>query len=340
MENIEISKLSSIPYLDVANLRGRFISSMIFYDAGAWRMWISAGDQLLEVKAWPAESFYFATEPELPSDICFHFLDFIAQRASFTGLEKPIRGLQDDIFNISTSLKKISHLHATKDIVGLGVSRMVVTEVEYLFSVCKSVFDLLQEIAAALWAVIILHDSSIAKKSLKETFSKMILFEGRTSTEKELIERFGLPQPLAAFYVRNAEFFLTLRAFRDNLVHRGSQVQTIFSSESGFLIQHSLKPFSDLVIWSEEEKQPNDLVPLFPALCAIVLKTLSACEDFSLTLEKIIQFPPQIAPNMHFFMRGYFNEVFHAALNDANRRLTNNSTEFAHEPEGSISLVV
>jgi hypothetical protein len=261
-------------------------------------------------------------------------LDFIAQRASFSELQKPILGLRDDVFNLSASLAKISHLHATRDIVGLGVSRMAVTEIEYLFSVCRSVFDLLQEIACALWETIKLHDSSIVKKPLKETFSKMVFFQGRSSTEKELIERFGLPQPLATYYVRNAEFFMTLREFRDNIIHRGSQVQTIFSSETGFLIRQSLKPFSDMAIWSEEEKQPNDLVPLLPALCVVVQKTLSACEDFSSTLEQLIQFPPQIAPNMRFFMRSYFNEMFSTALRDANNRLTNHSSG---TPIGSLN---
>lgn len=325
MANIDLSKLSIIPYLDISNLHGRFISTLIFYEDGAWRTWISAGDQLVEIRAWPAESFYFAVEPESPTDICFHFLDFIAQRASFPRLQKPILGLRDDVFNLSASLAKISHLNASKDTVGPGVSRMVVTEVEYLFSVCRSVFDLLQEIASGLWETINLHDASLNKKPLKDTFSKMVLFQGRSSTENELIERFGLPAPLADYYVRNTNFFMTLREFRDNIIHRGSQIQTIFSSETGFLIQHSLRPFSDMAIWSEEEQQPNDLVPLFPALCVIVHKTLSACEDFSSTIEQIIQFPPQIAPNMRFFMRGFFNDSFSAALHDANSRLTNHS---------------
>jgi hypothetical protein len=91
---------------------------------------ITAGDQFVEIKAWPAGSFYFSVEPESPLDIYFHFLDFIAQRASFSELQKPILGLRDDVFNLSASLAKISHLHKTRDIVGAGVSRMVVTEVE------------------------------------------------------------------------------------------------------------------------------------------------------------------------------------------------------------------
>lgn len=330
MENMNISKLSTIPYLDLSNLHGRFISTLMFYDSGVWRTWITAGDQLLEIKARPAETFYFSVEPESPFDICFHFLDFIAQRASFYELQKPILGLRDDVFNLSASIAKISHLHATRDIIGAGISRMAVTEVEYLFAICKSIFDLLQEIASALWKTIILHASSVKKKSLRATFSGMVLFEGRSSTEPELVERFGLPQPLAAYYVRNTDFFMTLREFRDNIIHRGSPIQKIFSSDTGFLVQHSLKPFSKMNIWSDNEKQPNDLVPLLPALGIVIHKTLSACEDFSSTIEKIIQFPAPIVPSMKFFMRGYFNEAFSSTLRDANERLTLHSRGTDH----------
>lgn len=324
MTRIDLAKLSVIPYLDIPNLHGRFISSLIFHDDGKWRMWMPAEDQLFEIKAWPAESFYFSAEPESPTDIYLHFLDFIAQRASFPELQKPILGLRDDVFNLSASLAKISHLHAARDEVGTGVSRMVVTEVEYLFSVCRSIFDLLQEIAATLWKTIHLHDTSVNKRHLKETFSKMVLFQGRESTQDELTERFGLPRPLAAYYKRNVDFFLTLKDFRDNIIHRGSQVQTIFSSDSGFLIQNTLRPFSTMEIWRDDEKQENNLVPLLPALGIVVHKTLSACEDFSSTLEKVIEFPPPIAPKMRFFMRGYFNGLFSETLFDASNRLTKN----------------
>lgn len=323
MTDIKLTKLSSIPYLDLSNLQGRFISTLMFYDAGSWRTWLPAGDQLIEVKAWPSEAFYFSAEAESPNDLFFHFLDFIAQRASFPTLQKPILGLHDDIFNLSASLAKFEHLHITRDAIGTGVSRMVVTEVEYLFSVCRSIFDLLQEIASVLWESISLHDPSIKKRPLKETFSKMILFDGKASTSAELSDRFGLPQTLAEYYVRNTEFFMALREFRDNIIHRGSKVQTIFSSDAGFLIQRSLKPFATMSIWKDEEKQPNELFPLLPALGIVIHNTLSACEDFSLTIEKIIQFPPPIVPQMRLFMRGYFNDFFSATLRDANDRLTN-----------------
>lgn len=327
MTGIGLAELSTIPYLDIPNLQGRFISTLTFHDGEQWRMWVSAGDHLIEIKAWPAEGYYFSVAPESSTDLYLHFLDFIAQRACFPELKKPILGLRDDVFNLSASLAKISYLHAGRDVIGAGVSRMVVTEVEYLLSICRSIFDLLQEIAAALWETICLHDATVKKKPLKKTFSKMVLFNDRKSTQDELSERFGLPESLSAYYKRNADFFLDLREFRDSVVHRGSQVQTIFSSDSGFLIQHSLRPFSSMQIWRDDEKHQNDLVPLLPALGAVVHKTLSACEDFSSTIGQVIQFPPPIAPGMRFFMRGYSNEQFYTVLCDAATRLTSHSTE-------------
>jgi hypothetical protein len=318
---INLAKLSQIPYLDIANLQGRFISTLTFHDAGKWRMWLMAGDQLLEVKAWPAEACYFSSAPEAVHDIYFHFLDFIAQRASFDSIQKPILGLRDDIFNLSASIAKIAHLHATRDALKTGVSRMVITEVEYIFSVCKSIFDLLQEIICVLWHSTRLLDIAVEKKPLKETFAKTILHGGRVSTAEELRSRFGLPASVSDFYVRHAEFFMTLRDFRNNIIHRGSQFQTIYSAESGFLVNDSIRPFSSMKIWREEEKDPNGLAPLVPALGVVIRNTLAACEDFSLTVQQVIQFPPPIAPGMKFYMRSYFNEAFSAVLEDANERV-------------------
>jgi hypothetical protein len=93
MEQIDIQKLSAIPYLDLGNLQGRFVTTLSFYDSG-WKFWITSGGQLLEMKAWPAESFYFSRTPEAPTDPLFNFLDFIAQRASIPPVHKPFSAMQ------------------------------------------------------------------------------------------------------------------------------------------------------------------------------------------------------------------------------------------------------
>ena len=286
-------------------------------------MWMPVENEnrLIEVQAWPAEAVYFADAMQSPDDLALHFLDFMAQRANITAVEKPILGLHDDLFNLCASLAKIDHLHQERKKIGTGVSRMIVTEVEFLFSICRSIFDLLQEIISTIWGSIQLHDSTVTKKPLKDAFSSMVLFESRPCGSQELSKRFGLPAPLADYYVRHTEFFLTLRQFRDNVIHRGSVVQTIFSSDDGFLIRRDTRPFSSMQIWNDSERSPTGLVPLSPAIGMLIYQTLVACEDFSSTIASMIQFPPPIAPGMSLYARSYFNAAMSAALRDARERL-------------------
>src|SRR6202044_2719415 len=134
MTKFDISRLAAVPFLNHAELPGRFLCSLMFYD-GDWHAWIEAGDLILKTKMWPAETVYFGTRPEQETDICLHFLDIIAQKLSFLPIGRPFFALQDDLFNLSASLAKIRLLHDAKtdlkyDIKN-GVSRLVTTEVEY-----------------------------------------------------------------------------------------------------------------------------------------------------------------------------------------------------------------
>jgi hypothetical protein len=335
MASIDIQKLATVPYLDLPNLAGRTISTLMFHDAGQWRLWLEAGGALVEVKAWSAEYFYFAKDPADPDDIFFHFLDFMAQRACFPEIVRALSGIHDDVFNLSASLVKIEHIHATRAAAGSGCHRMVATEIEYIFMVCRSIFDLLQEIALKLWATIQLVDPNVVKKPLKESFNAMVNFEGKPATGESLMRRFGLPPPLADFYVAWREFFTTLRDFRDNISHNGSQIQSIFTGTHGFQIAKALRPFHDMDIWRPDERETNEVVPLMPALGVVISRTLGACEEFSQIFSRIIAFPPPIAPGMRLFMRGYFNQSFNLILRDAADRISISSArtqDTADEP--------
>jgi hypothetical protein len=314
--------LHEIPFFDLSEATGRFFSSAMFYDAGEWRMWMSIGeDKYIETKAWPAEGFYYGRSAELKTDLHLHFLDFIAQRASFLEIQKPLMGLRDDYFNLSASLAKITHIHETKATLKTGDGRMVITEIEYLFSVCRSMMDLLQEIAAKLWEKIELLEPFVSpKKKLKSSFNEMLWFEGRPTTQLDLQRRFGLPPLWVDFYLLHMDFFLLVKNFRDNIIHNGSQVQTIFSSEDGYLINSSLRPFADMDIWTESEINKNILVPLMPALGMVVYRTILTCEEFTVMLEKCISFPKPLAPDMKLYMRGFFDEHFAKVLGDAEDR--------------------
>jgi hypothetical protein len=49
---------------------------------------------------------------------------------------------------------------------------MAATGVEYILLVCRSIFDLLQELVAKLWKTIKLADSTVKTQQLKKTFSR------------------------------------------------------------------------------------------------------------------------------------------------------------------------
>lgn len=308
MAQVKLSELSTIPFIDSANIQGRQLSSLTFFVNDEWSMWIPTDKGLQKMKGWPAEAFYFGDKPEEEHDIYLHFLDFLAQKACFPTIAKPLRGLDDDFFNLSASVAKIDFLYEKREEVKHGISRMVATEIEYIFSVCRSIFDLLQEIISKLWATIRLVDESAKKQPIPETFSKMTKPLGKNNDYSLLIEKYGLPLQLAEFYTNNYEFFVSLREFRDNVSHRGSSIEMIFSTEQGFAVREDQVPFSEYGVWTEEHKLNNSLCSLRPVIGHIIHETLAACEAFSTTIETVIQFPSPIAPSLKLFMRGYFNK--------------------------------
>lgn len=70
------------------------------------------------------------------------FLNFVAQYANRRSVMRAFDAIQDDIFNLSASLAKLSIIHSAADNVD-GSARMAATEVEYILFVCRSLFDLL-----------------------------------------------------------------------------------------------------------------------------------------------------------------------------------------------------
>ena len=312
-----------IPYLDRAQLSPeRFLATLTFHDDD-WHIWVQTEDnKFIEIYGWPAEAFYFARKPENASDLSLAFLDFMAHKANFIELKQPFAAIQDDILNLSASFAKLKLIFDQEELEKSGgAHRLASTEVEYILLLCRGMFDFLQEIIAKLWERLKLSDSAVKKRQLKKSFADMALRGDEARTAEELMERFGLPDLLARCYERQAPIFVKIRQFRDNLVHRGQNIQTIFRDKRGFVIQRRLGPFLNPNIWRDGEAIENDLVPLLPALALVVHGTLSACEQFALLFATRFTLLNPIVPDMHLFLRGYFNEGFKDVLNDANERV-------------------
>ena len=143
----DVVVLSDIPYLSKENHSGRFLASPAFFDGG-WRMWMQteSADRFVEVHAWPAEALYFAVTPEKQNDICSE-LDFVAQRANRLEVARTFSAIQEDICNIAAALAKFTSIHSENT---SGSARLAATQVEYILTVCRSIFDLLQEIIKSI----------------------------------------------------------------------------------------------------------------------------------------------------------------------------------------------
>jgi hypothetical protein len=297
----------------------------MFYAGGEWRFWVETETpgQFIEIHGWPAESFYWGDKGAEPADFGLPFLEFVAQHANLWSVRHAFSGIQDDLFNLSASLHKLDLIHAAG---GHGASRLAATEVEYIMLLCRSIFDLLQEVVAGIWDTISLIgpdgqvDPTANKRQLAKTFSDMALKAKDVRPAQELTKKFGLPSTIADCYARHAPVFLKIRKFRDDIVHRGQNVRTIFHTETGFAIQRRLGPFQ-LDIWRSDEIGENDIAPLLPVLGLLIHGTLVACNDFAHTLASCIRFPPPMVPNLVLLMRGYFNAGLLTVLEDAEARV-------------------
>lgn len=326
MTSVEISELSKISFIDIDNLHGRTIATLTFFANGEWHFWIPTKQGLIKIKGQPVEGCYFGKKEEKPTDVYLEFLNFIAQRCSWPSVIRPFQSLQQDYFNLCATVKIFNIFFEQSTKLKTATSRLVTTELEYLFSLCRSIFDLLQEIIAAQWHTIRLVDETIKKKQLPKTFSDIVIKSGTLRTEAELIDRFHIPQPLAAFYIRFGPFFEQLWTFRNRFVHGGTTPELVFVTEKGFAVKHNTVPFCTFNVWNKEHMLNNDLCSLRPAIGHIIIETLRACEDYAKTIQSIIQYPPPIAPNMYLFIRGHFNDSLSECFSSVEKCLWWNTT--------------
>lgn len=273
---------------------------------GKFHVWIERGSDLLEMKIIkPIESDYFGQKADTEQDIYFDFLNFMYQRCTREDVFPMLEAITNDMHNLAACFQKIELFHKLKYERDIEVNRFIVTEIEYIFSVCRSLFDLFQFIAKKYWDGIVLIDSTIKKRSLKDSFAEMALKGEAIRTADELQRRFGLPLPWANFYIQEADFFKKIRKYRNNVHHRGLTPKIIFHTSKGFAIHADYEPFTYFNVWKKETFMPNDLAPIKPIIAFVVKETFGAMNRYINMLARIIKFPEEIAPGYFLFMRGY-----------------------------------
>ncbi|MBI4744440.1 MAG: hypothetical protein HY776_06445 [Actinobacteria bacterium] len=261
------------------------------------------------MQMWPYDANYFGDKSELKTDQHFPLLHMIVQHTLDIGMYRHFQSLVNDYQNLSASLTKMRLFYANRDSKNYGICRCVQSEIEYLAVLCRSIFDLLQVLVRLHIERIRILDGPQPKK-LPDSFREVIYKKKANLSVDEIVLRYGLPIPIANWYVQQCDFFMRLRAIRDRIVHRGSTVEVIFSTDRGFAVSRDDDPFDGLYDWPAECELPNSLVPIRPALATMVKNTMDACNTFATMLSATIAVPDELAPNLKLFTRGTNDQEF------------------------------
>lgn len=275
-------------------------------DDGKFHAWLVKGNDIID---WPVidlrEGEYFAKVAASDKDIYFDFLNFLYQRNTCSAVFPMVGYITNDMRNLAASLRKIELFYEISH--KENVTRLIVSELEYILTVCRSLYDHFQFIVKHIWAGVKLMDSSIKRNSLSDSFSAMVLKGNQIRTVEEIAKTYGLTASLAKFYSDETAFFERLRSFRDDIVHRGLTPGYIYVTERGFSVEKEDKFFSSFNVWTPKCFYKNDrLASLKPVIAHIIQETLSTMGRFALTLQQQIKYPEDIAPGYHIFMRGEY----------------------------------
>jgi hypothetical protein len=271
-------------------------------DESDWYLWVVNDDKLERIRGFPEQSLYFGTEAESSEDIYFPFFSFFNQTALYPELMTPVERLLIDVRQISTSMSKIGLFdHLSRD-GGLFSDQFVKSEIEYIFTTCRSMYESLQLVARHTWDNIELLDGG--KQQLPRKFSDIALDGDNPVDIEYLTEERGLPEKLAEYYVDAAEDFARIRNARDDIIHSGKAVGTIYQTEDGLAVRSEEEFFAAFDVWEEENLIENDIAPLWPALAYVIQATMSALNGFVNTINECVKFPDPIAPDHAVFLRG------------------------------------
>lgn len=151
---VTIENLKSVWYLNTENLGdGRVVNLMPLWDGTAWHLWVDTPEGLIEAKVVDvSEGDYIGKGAAKETDLFIPFIDFMWQRASWPEIVDVVRAIAEDFHNMGTSVAKLRLFYdARSNLAPSGSARFAATELEYLIMLCRTVFDLLQEMISITW---------------------------------------------------------------------------------------------------------------------------------------------------------------------------------------------
>jgi hypothetical protein len=133
------------------------------------------------------------------------------QRANWPEVGRTIQGIENYFHLLATSVAKLRHFFEARETIGQGlISSFVQTELEYLITVARSVFDLLREALATIWSQRVRlidptrRPSGNNAKCLIRSRRWQRMSARTPKSPEEIMSRYALPEVVAAQYHRHS----------------------------------------------------------------------------------------------------------------------------------------
>jgi len=272
---------------------------------GGWKLPLIIDANIHLLQGEPAETDYVSTAPDREDDFAHPLSNFVCKRASWPEIIPYLHAINSDFYNMCASLGKIDCFHYYLRDKGTDLGRFISTELEYLFTLLKSHFDLLQKVVARIWSHVELTDKSLEKRNLPERFRNMILTNDRIMSASEIAEKFHIPESLATFYSGLGQFYQMVKKTRDGIIHHGKEPGLVFVLPEGFAVSRDDELFRQFDIWREDGIVNKHLCSIRPLLYHLIDRTMDAFQEYTLVITRAIMFPHDMIPGRTVFTRGF-----------------------------------
>lgn len=301
---IPISELRKLPYLLRVPRDDRVAPLINYYDPEkeTWQVWHpnQKGDLMAINVTGLSSGMYVASAPErLDSDCRLPLAEVILQRFSLPEMVHLLSIASQDLVNGLAHIEKyfIFQMHSAEGD-SRRMAQIVQVEIEGMFGNHRSFYDVIQKIIAT----IVKHYAQ-SPATLPDSFAKMVQKEN-----KELRDRYGLPEAMVQFYAEKRELFLACRKIRDNVFHHGHSFQPIFVLANGFAVIVDQPPWDELLklvpkLWPEKHRKNERLASILVLFTLLVEDMHKTMGWLGATILASFAPPPDTLFDMPIFLR-------------------------------------
>lgn len=261
--------VGELPYVGHLPTDGRSVPILTYFDPAEPHMttWVpnnGGGLQFITVVD-VIYGTYVGFQPKEETDIPLPLSYLIHNHLSYDDVTTLTHSAVQDFVGLLASIEKYFILLSHRKSRGSGnAAHLVKIEIESIFGIYRSFYDLLQEIIASVTKR---HHPD--KPDLPKSFRKMV-----EKQPEELAQKYSLPPNIVRFYQEKQPIFTLTREIRDNIFHNGVDIGTIFAFPDGFAVPTNERPWKDLgerfPLWPQDRQKNNRLGSALLIYCLLV----------------------------------------------------------------------